>query len=151
MPFDFAAISSDQLRSLPRSRTVFFFPVGPLEDHGPHLPMGLDLYEARRLCELAAERTEKELPGWTAVLMPPAPLGLEGNTTSLVLSVRGHVLRDWLVDACSALIRQGFLHFACFSGHLGPRQLTAIEDAGKIIRRKAGLRRYARSGRAVPS
>ncbi|MCM2276925.1 MAG: creatininase family protein [Oligoflexia bacterium] len=151
MPLEFAAISAEQLRSLSRARTVFFFPVGPLEDHGPHLPLGMDLHEARRLCELAAERVEKELPGWAAVLMPAAPLGLQGNTTKLVLSVRPHVLRDWLVDACGSLMRQGFLHFACFSGHLGPRQLTAIEDAGKIIRRKAGLRRFSRSGQLLPS
>jgi hypothetical protein len=98
--------------------------------------MGLDLAEAQRLCELAAEKIESELPGWKAVLMPAAPLGIDTDTTANAVRVRAHVLRDWLVDACRALAKQGFFRFVCFSGHHGPRQLTAIEDAGKIISRK---------------
>jgi hypothetical protein len=31
------------------------------------------------------------------------------------------------------LIRARFRHFVCISGQLGPRQLTAIEDAGKLL------------------
>lgn len=153
MPFELSQISATQLASLAPSRTVFFFPVGPLEDHGPHLPMGLDLHEAQELCKRAAERLEKEMPGWTGVLMPPAPLGIQSNTTALKITVRGYVLRDWLVDACRSLVASGFLHFVCFSGHLGPRQLSAIEDAGKIISRKSFLKKlFALSpGQHIPS
>lgn len=133
MPLNFNTISADKLSNLSGCRTVFFFPVGPLEDHGSHLPMGLDLEEATRLCFLAAERLEKEMPGWTGILMPQAPLGINSNTTKLAITVRAHVLRDWLLDACKCLIKSGFFHFVCFSGDLGPRQLTAIEEAGKIL------------------
>jgi creatinine amidohydrolase len=129
---------------LPRAQTVFFFPVGPLEDHGPHLPLGLDLIEATALCRLAAERLEREMPGWNAVLMPAAPLGIDSNTRQLALTVRAHVLRDWLVDACKGLTRAGFCHFACFSGHLGPKQLTAIEEAGGLIRKRTRWIRLSR-------
>lgn len=140
MPTDFVRITSAQVDSLSPLRTVFFFPVGPLEDHGPHLPMGLDVLEADTLCRLAAEKLEKDLPGWTGVIMPWAALGLESNTSKPAITVRPHVLRDYLVDSCRSLMRSGFCHFVCFSGHLGPRQLTAIEDAGKIISRRSILR-----------
>jgi creatinine amidohydrolase len=136
MPIEFAKISSLQLDGLAKRKVVFFFPVGPLEDHGAHLPLGLDLEEARRLCFLAAQRLEEKIPGWTGIIMPVAPLGIDSNTTRIGITVRAHVLRDWLVDAAASLMRNGFFHFVCFSGHLGPRQLTAIEDAGKIIRNK---------------
>ncbi len=134
MPLELTKISAFQLDTLPHDKVVFFFPVGPLEDHGPHLPLGLDLEEADRMCHLAAQHLEQEMPGWVGVIMPRAPLGIQANTTRLALTVRPHVLRDWLVDSCRSLMRNGFLHFVCFSGHLGPKQLTAIEDAGKIIR-----------------
>lgn len=131
------------------ARTVFFFPVGGLEDHGAHLPLGLDLIEAQRLCALAAEKLEREISGWKGVIMPGAPLGVQSNTTELAITVRAHVLRDWLVDSCRSLERMGFAHFVCFSGQLTPRQLTAIEDAGKIVSRRARffswLRPFARS------
>jgi hypothetical protein len=52
------------------------------------------------------------------------------------------VLRDWLVDSSLALIRNGFFHFVCFSGHSGPKQLTAIEDAGVLIRKSGKWGRW---------
>jgi creatinine amidohydrolase len=144
MPIEFKRISSAKLNSLAKEKTVFFFPVGPLEDHGPHLPLGMDLAEAYRFCFLAAQHLEEEMPGWIGVVMPEAPLGIDSNTTQLAMTVRPHVLRDWLVDACRSLMRIGFVHFVCFSGHLGPKQLTAIEEAGKIIRNRYLWRPFGR-------
>lgn len=145
MPIEFAKTSAVYLASLPKSKTVFFFPVGPLEDHGPHLPLGLDLDEAYDLCNRAAQKLERELPSWVGVIMPPAPLGIDSNTTLLAITVRPHVLRDWLVDACRSLVKSGFLHFVCFTGSLGPKQLTAIEEAGKMIQKSGRWGRWAGS------
>src|SRR4051812_23893145 len=105
MAIEFVKISSLQFEAFPKLKTVFFFPVGPLEDHGPHLPFGLDLEEAARLCYLSAQHLEKEMSGWVGVIMPQAPLGIDSNTTRRVITVRPHVLRDWLVDSCRSLIR----------------------------------------------
>src|SRR6201986_4099565 len=99
MPLEFVSLTRAKLDALPKASTVFFFPVSPLEDHGPHLPLGLDLFEAAELCKLAAERLERDMPGWNAGIMPAAPLGIDSNTQALALTVRAHVLRDWLVDA----------------------------------------------------
>jgi len=133
-------MTSVQWNALPREKTVFFFSVGPLEDHGPHLPIGLDLEEAMQLCRLTAEHLEKMSVDWQGVLMPKTALGIESNTTKMALTVRPYVLRDWLIDSCEALMRLGFVHFVCFSGHLGPKQLTAIEEAGKWVYRRGGLK-----------
>jgi creatinine amidohydrolase/Fe(II)-dependent formamide hydrolase-like protein len=138
MSLELIKLTSVQLDALPREKTVFFYPVGPVEDHGPQLPMGLDLEEADRLCHLSAQHLEMELPGWVGIVMPRAPLGIDSNTTRIAVTVRAHVLRDWLVDSCESLIRLGFYHFACFTGQLGPRQLTAIEEAGWLIAQKKG-------------
>src|ERR1700722_5441606 len=120
MPLEFSSLTRAKLDALPKQSTVFFFGVGPLEDHGPHLPLGLDLFEASWMCKATAERLEAEKSGWVGVLMPPFAAGLEGNTTELALTVRPHVLRDWLVDTCRSLRALGFQQFVCFSGHLGP-------------------------------
>jgi creatinine amidohydrolase len=143
MPLELAALTRTKLDALPKASTVIFFSVGPLEDHGPHLPLGLDLSEASWMCRAAAERLESEKPGWVGVLMPPFPGGIDSDTTEVALGIRAHVLRDWLIDTCRGLRQAGFSQFVCFSGHLGPRQLTAIEEAGKILNRRtlAGLLR----------
>jgi creatinine amidohydrolase len=136
MPLEFAQLTRTKLDALPKGNTVFFFGVGPFEDHGPHLPLGMDLSEATWMCRAAAERLETEKAGWVGVLMPPIPAGIDSDTTEVALTVRPHVLRDWLVDCCRGLKARGFTHFVCFSGHLGPRQLTAIEEAGKLLNRR---------------
>lgn len=143
MPTVFEHITSSDLLALPRESTVFFFPIGVLEDHGPHLPMSLDVAEAESLCFVAAERLERDQSEWHGVVMPRASMGVQGNTTRVSLGVRGHVVRDLLVDSCLALTRLGFRHFACVSGTLSPRQLTAIEEAGLLLakRTRRGLRK----------
>lgn len=150
MPLEFKKLTAKELQALPRDRTAFFFPVGSPEDHGPHLPLGLDLFEAQKICEMAAVRLERQKPDWVGVLMPEASLGIESVTRACVVTVRSHVLRDWLVDASLSLMKQGFGHFVCFSGSFGPRQLTAIEDAGKIIFRKALFKSALRLFRNSP-
>lgn len=144
MAVEFVRMSSAQLLALPSAQTVFFFPVASLEDHGPHLPLGLHLLEATALCKLMGERLESEMPGWHAVLMPPAPLGIDSNTQSLSITVRGHVLRDWLVDACRGLTKAGYFHYVAVTGHLGPKSLTALEEAGGLIRKSTRWIRFAR-------
>ena len=138
MPRFLEKISAAELQSLSLMQTAFFFPVGPLEDHGPHLPLGLDGAEAEAVCWALAEKLELDQKNWVGVIMPRMPLGIESNTTSCAITVRGYVLRDWLVDSCTALFHLGFRYFICLSGHPGPRQLTAIEEASKILDRKAG-------------
>jgi creatinine amidohydrolase len=140
MPIEFTLLNSDQVRSLSRSQTVFFFSVGALEDHGPHLPIGIDLKEGLHLSKMAAQKLESEKPGWTGVILPGLPLAVQTSTSAMNITVRAHVLRDALVDTCRSLIRLGFCHFVCFSGTSTPRQLTAIEEAGKMVRGLGGWR-----------
>jgi creatinine amidohydrolase len=135
MPVEFAKLTSQQLLSLSPDHTVFFFPVGPMEDHGSHLPVGMDLMQAYQLCFSASQRLEREMPDWKGVIMPMAPLGMESNTQKIAITVRAHVIRDYLVDSCRSLNKAGYRHFVCFSGHLGPKQLTAIEDATRLVGR----------------
>ncbi len=144
MPSQFARLTADQVKALPREKTLFLFAVAPLEDHGPHLPLGTDLLEASRLCELMGERIERDLTGWSVVIMPAVPLGRDSFTQSVAIKVRPHVLRDWLVDATRALIKEGFFYFACFSGHGGPKQVTAVEEAGQCIYRSTRFIRLYR-------
>jgi len=130
-------MTADEIEALPRGSTVVFFPVGALEDHGPHLPVGLDLDEAEALCRLAAERLEAEHKGWVGIIAPRAPLAVETHTRSWAFAVRGYVLRDYLVDAGWTWLRQGFRFLVCFSGNPSARNLVAIEEAGRLLTRRA--------------
>lgn len=127
-------LRASDLRALPPDRTLFFLPVGPIEDHGDALPVALDLFEARALAERAAKEMEAE--GWHSVIAPAAALGVDANTGAFGIRVRAHVLRDYLVDFADSLANRGFRYFAVVSGNAGPRQLTAIEEAGRFLRKR---------------
>jgi creatinine amidohydrolase/Fe(II)-dependent formamide hydrolase-like protein len=128
-------LSRTELEGLPRELTCFLVPVGGIESHGPHLPLGTKLLHAEDWAHGLAEKLQATLPAWNFVILPLLPLSVDSITSGFALNVRPHVVRDAIVDQCDHLKRKGFLNFAVVSSHLSPRQLTAIEDAGKIISR----------------
>ena len=71
-------LSWPQIDALDRQRTLFILPVGMIEQHGPHLPVGADtiavVYEANE----AAIRVSRALLDWTVVMMPPINYGQSG-------------------------------------------------------------------------
>src|SRR5262249_60621222 len=72
---DLAEMTSADVRALDRERACVVLSVSPVEEHGPHLPLGTDILEseavARRLCEkVAAAR-----PDTTFLFHPPIPIG----------------------------------------------------------------------------
>ncbi|PYO14721.1 MAG: creatininase, partial [Candidatus Rokuibacteriota bacterium] len=68
-------MSTPALDALDRARTVVVLTVSPLEEHGPHLPVGVDAIAARHFAEVLSERLTVTRPGWTALLAPTLPLG----------------------------------------------------------------------------
>jgi creatinine amidohydrolase len=47
----------DELAAIVAERPVAYWPLGLLEHHGWHLPVGFDGIKARRICERIADRT----------------------------------------------------------------------------------------------
>lgn len=76
-----------ELEALDRAHTVIFVSISPIEEHGPHLPLGTDLYTCQALTEATAAQVEAQCPGFTAVLAPLLPIG-SGTVPYLALSAR---------------------------------------------------------------
>ena len=51
--------------ALDRARTLIVVTVSPLEEHGPHLPLGVDAFTARHFAQAIAERVVGGRPGWS--------------------------------------------------------------------------------------
>ena len=56
-------MSSPALDALDRARTVIILTVSPLEEHCPHLPLGVDAIAARHLAESTVARLVAARPG----------------------------------------------------------------------------------------
>ena len=61
---------------------IAYVPIGPMEWHGPHLPVGMDMLHAYRMALEAARLTG-------GVVLPPLPLGTETYTDAERLRHRG--------------------------------------------------------------
>jgi creatinine amidohydrolase len=132
-------LTAPALDTLDRARTLVLVPVSPLEQHGPHLPVGVDYLVARYLAEGIAERIVTRRPGWTALLTPTLPLGSFAFEAVGNVGVRQRVVRDAVLDYGRALARSGFRYILVANGHAGPGHLVALEEASAIVSRRYGV------------
>ncbi len=132
-------LSTSALDALPRDRTVIILTVSPLEEHGPHLPLGVDAFAARHFAEAMAERLVAERSGWSVVLAPTLHLGCFTFDTVGTVTVRQRVVRDMLVDYGDSLARAGFRYILIANGHAGPGHLVALEEAAGVVSRRHGI------------
>lgn len=129
-------MSTPTLDALDRHRTLVLLPVSPLEEHGPHLPVGVDAFAARHFAEALAERVTAGRPGWAAVLAPTLHLGSFTFDTVGTIRIRQRVVRDAVVDYGASLARAGFRWIVVANGHGGPGHLVALEEASAIVSRR---------------
>ena len=120
-------MSMPGLDALDRARTLVILTVSPLEEHGPHLPLGVDAFTARYFAELIADRLVTARSGWSVVLAPTLYLGSFTFEAVGTVSVRQRVVRDAVVDYGLSLARGGFRYILVANGHAGPTHLTALD------------------------
>ncbi|MFI0404752.1 creatininase family protein [Actinomadura sp. 3N508] len=100
-----------------RSGAVLLWAFGVIEQHGPHLPGGTDVYipvaRLRTVQGLLAER------GVDALIAPPYYWGINVVSGAFPASynVRPELMREVMVDLLAGMARDGFRHVFCFSGH----------------------------------
>jgi creatinine amidohydrolase len=141
-----AELSFTRLHALDRDRTVVLFGVSPLEEHGPHLPVGTDLIHAEFFNQQLAERIVEEKPGWTVLIGPPLPIGASAFDHAGTLLVRARTVRNATLDYGAALARHGFRYIVVTNGHAGPRHVVALEEAAAAVSRRYGVRMLSVSG-----
>ncbi|MCL5670215.1 MAG: creatininase family protein, partial [Acidobacteria bacterium] len=98
-------LSFTQLEALDRNRVVVLFTVSPLEEHGPHLPVGTDLFTASTICTRLAARILEAKPGWTVLIGPSIPFGASAFDHAGTLLVRARTVRNATRDYGAALAR----------------------------------------------
>ncbi|HSE93929.1 MAG TPA: creatininase family protein [Methylomirabilota bacterium] len=139
-------MSTRALDALDRARTVVVLAVSPLEEHGPHLPLGVDVFTAEYFAREIAQRLTAERPGWSAVLAPTLHLGAFTFDAPGTVRVRQRVVRDALVDYGRAFARAGFRFVLVANGHAGPTHLAALDEAAAIVSRRYGVHMASLSG-----
>jgi creatinine amidohydrolase len=110
--------ASEWSKALQKSDSTCILPIGILEKHGPHVPIGSDLIQVR---EWAARATKREY----AVVFPDYFYGQINEARhqfgSFALAER--VVWDLLEATCDEIARNGFKKVLIINGHGGNPQL----------------------------
>ena len=121
-------LSWKQIDLLDRKKTIFFIPFSPLEEHGPHLPVGTDFLTARDAAKEAIRLVNKKKPELTIVLFPAIPLGFSKMATDFpgTVSTQIKTLKMIVSDVCSSLAKFGFKYFVICTFHMDLGHLKGI-------------------------
>lgn len=136
-----AEMNSAAIAALDPARTMMILPLDPLEEHGPHLPIGADIFQTEGAMVRMAARLTDSLPGWTIVLLPTIPYGTEGANQIPdrpdirgTFSLRATTLRSLLVDVGTAVADNGFRWLFVVYMHGAQSQAVAVNDACDFVR-----------------
>lgn len=135
-------MSWKQIDTLDREKTVFFLPISPLEEHGPHLPVGTDLLTAEDTAIQAMRIIEEKHDDITCVILPSVPLGFCKFNSDFpgTISVSSRTVKEVVYGYGSALAHHGFLNLIVCTYHMALSHLKGIYTAMDALRRKYGMK-----------
>ena len=120
-----ADLSTDEIAGADRDATVVVLPVGAVEQHGPHLPLGVDAM----LNEGLVRETLDRLPdGFPILVLPPMPIGWseEHGAFSGTLSVSSETLTAAWCEIGEGVAAAGFRRLVIFNSHGGQSEIAKI-------------------------
>ncbi len=118
---DLEGLDSRSWEARAREDPLVVLPVGALEAHGPHLPLGADLLQAESAAEALARRVG-------AVVVPGLPFGVCVNASRFpgTISVRPETLAAVVEEVLTGLARGGVRRLLVLSGHGEPAHMAAL-------------------------
>jgi len=117
--------------ALKASDSTCIIPMGILEKHGPHLPLGTDLIDAR---EIARRAARKEY----AVIFPPYFVGqiFEAKHQPGTIAYSQQLMWNMLQETCDELARNGFKKIIIVNGHGGNNSFLTYFGQVQLASRK---------------
>lgn len=125
-----------QLQALDKTKTVALMSVSPIEVHGPHLPVGTDVYISEELRRRYMAEIERRHPDFTLLVLPPLYTGADPLPVGGSINVRAPLLEGLVLAFASGLAAQGFRYLLIADNHGGPRHQLAIEAAARSAWRR---------------
>jgi len=133
-------LTAEDLRAKAAADAIVILPVASMEQHGPHLPVGVDTFLCEAVCRGGAERAAKDVP---VVVAPTLWCGMAehhmafGGTFTFDIPTYQAVLSAFLYS----IKRHGFRRVFIVNGHGG--NIAALNAFLPDFSRETGLTLYA--------
>ena len=121
----------DFVKAVERSAGPAVIPMGIVEKHGPHLPLGTDLLDAR---EVALRAVKKEY----SIVFPPYYFGqiFEAKHQPGVLAYSERLIWDLLQETVDEIARNGVQKIILVNGHGGNNSFLPFFCQSQLARRR---------------
>ncbi len=129
-------MTSEEFAVIAHKDPVVIVPVGALEEHGRHLPLGADMIQPLHVVEEVARRTG-------AFVAPAIPYGVCTTTRPYpgTVSVSVDALKAFVRDVLADLVRNGAHRVMIVSGHAGREHMMALRAAAQdVVDQGTGLK-----------
>jgi creatinine amidohydrolase len=118
---------------------LVLLPLGVIEEHGPHLCLGTDIYIANIQCTFIKEKLEEK--GYKVVIAPPFYWGICQATGSFIGSfkARKETVKALLFDIMASLADFGFKNVYGINAHGDIEHSIALIEAFKEVTEKLAI------------
>ncbi len=121
-------LTTAEFRDLPAERVIAILPVAAVEQHGPHLPTGVDAIINRGILQAAVARLPADLP---VLVLPEQTIGLSIEHTAFAgtLSLSAATVMALWRDIAESVARAGIRKLVFFNSHGGQTApMTIVAD-----------------------
>jgi len=112
---------------------LVILPVGVVEEHGAHLPLGLDTFAAEVYADVTAPHLEEA--GYDVVIAPPVSYGVAHQALDFpgTLTLRRETLRALVTDIGRSLAQHGLDRLVILNGHRDLNHMKALDEARETL------------------
>jgi len=128
---NYADLTFTELKKINPVKVICLMTVSPLEVHGPHLPLGTDVYIGEKLQQEYCKALLKQYPDFELLLLPPLFAGCDSLPVKGSITIRAKTLERFLLDMAGQLSKQGFKYLVICDNHGGPSHQIAMEVASR--------------------
>lgn len=144
---DLMTQSWEDISDVDREKFTVFLGIAPIEEHGKHLPVGVDVYETESWIKGAVRLLDRDHPDYCWGILPVIPLGFAdmgkfpGN-----IHVRRRLIFDVVKETVTAIAEWGVKNIVVISAHADPLHSIAVEQACEHVNERMGVRAIAPMG-----
>lgn len=129
MAFNLTDYPFDQFEQMVKTTPTVILPVGIIEQHGHHLPLGVDVFNCTEPLRIGFDRIN-------AFIAPGFHYCFSGGTLPGTMNVNPQLFGLMISDICSEFVRIGFKNVVMLLGHGGSENMAAMKESIRMLQRR---------------
>jgi Uncharacterized protein, putative amidase len=142
-----------EFEKLDKEKTVIIVALSPIEEHGPHLTLGMDFIAANDCLSEVVNYLEESDGKYNYIIHPPFPIGYNECVMNYpgTIFYRSKTIENLLIDFGESIARSGISKIVIINHHLDLGHIKTIENAKEYLLAKFNLKLFEVTSRIIYS